>query len=201
MRGLVIVFFLVLLSVNLYADVLSTGKSYTYSVNPSGSYPDNGYVLTNGTLLLSDGEWSKIAGWQNNNSTITIDLGNKVNIDSVQFYSYLLAAAGIYPASSVSVTYSDDNVTYSSAVTDSSASQYSGSVYEHSVAFSNVKAKYLKISFVRSAEWTFISEFVVNGSEIQDLLILQDTKYKFLLALSGCLCGFILAFGLLRGMV
>ena len=137
---------------------------YGYSVGPSGSYPDSGGELTNGvTYSLAWGGASSIGasdvvqlvGWQSTNTTITFTFSEPVNIGSVSVYfADSNGSAGVGMPASVTLS---DGASFSQTFSVADPAGGGGTVESVFGGFS-VSTTSLQVSFVRSYEWTMISE-------------------------------------------
>lgn len=210
--------FVILLVGDVFAD-FSTGSSYT--VAPSPGYSDDGVKLTDDVKSVGAGEWGKIAGWQNVDATIIVDLGEAVTVTGARMYYFdWNGNAGINGPNGVNFYFSEDGTNWSSPYYSSTPVAYDGNVkyMEYLVTLSNIR--YVGFVFVRGGEWTFVSEVVVDGGAFptptptpstptptptptpystpcEPYAATPETDYKFLLALSGVFCGFLFAFGLI----
>lgn len=176
--------------------ILSLGKFYKYSVQPSSSYPDHWPVITSGNQI-SDGskltdEANASPGWPLDNWVgwpgvpvdITIDLGKTYTISHVYCDAASRTSWGIYFPPSVTVYTSTDGATWTGYDTlyfptdTSTFSTYQAISNNGDPIYRN--ARYIKYSAASNGWWTFIDELSVGGS------IEQTSKY---VPAAGCYHG------------
>ncbi|MHA6482089.1 DUF4434 domain-containing protein [Paenibacillus sp. strain BS8-2] len=159
---------------------LLAGLSYTASITANASYPDSGNELTNGmtaSALLADSAWQ--GRMTPGVYTFSVDLGATETFQRFEagFYKYL--GAGIQAPTSVSFSYSTDQLTYQTAC--SVGQQGAGSDIvrlEYACDASGpVTARYVTMTVNgNAATWSFVDEWRVldaasplklNGSFLQ----------------------------------
>jgi F5/8 type C domain. len=150
-------------------------KKYTTSSPADSSYPDtNQKELTNGkyaTNVFKDAEWQGHVG----SYTVTLDLGTKMRVTSMDMNFLKYDGGGVYYPSGVSFESSDDNSTFTPL--GSAAPQ--GEVNSTQKYLLNLSApintRYIKVNITAASDtsWVFADELeafgypIISGSFIQ----------------------------------
>jgi len=97
-------------------ELVSRGKSYSFSVAPAREYPDEYRKLTDGDCCA---RWYAQAGWKDLSAdlTITIDLEKTQSIDRLEAWFLRKDAQSVALPRSVSVACSTDGIEFSPALT------------------------------------------------------------------------------------
>lgn len=138
-----------------------TFSGYSYSVAPSGTYPDSGGELTDGDAIVPvwpnpavDAEFGRLVGWQAD-PTITFTFASPVTVGSVTaFFADSDGSAGVALPASVTIT---DGGSFSQLfnVVDSPGS---GLTIPLTFDGFSITTDTLTLSFVRSSSWGMLSE-------------------------------------------
>ena len=161
---------------------IATGKSYTKSLSPNGSYPDAGNSeSTDNSLASSDYSDGKSYGYNIANVgdtitvSITIDLGSAQNVNHTRFHGMTTSLTNYFP-DSIQISTSSDNVNYTTRAT---SSVNIGNYMD--VGFSSISARYVRFTFSKKRygstdDWMFIDELMVynNGNASKNILLNQS---------------------------
>ncbi|MDP0498924.1 MAG: PEP-CTERM sorting domain-containing protein [Verrucomicrobiota bacterium JB022] len=146
------------------AAIVVIPESYSYSVAPSGSYPDTGgteltdgvdITLAWGNGINMSGQTAPLVGWLNTDSSITFSFAEPQVFYSVTaFFADSDNAAGVGMPSTVTISDGADfsqtfNVTNPSGSGSTVATTFSGFY---------VLSDTLSVSFTRNSQWTMLSE-------------------------------------------
>lgn len=153
----------------------------------AGAYADpnltkltDGVFGSTGSAPWGSGEW---VGWSNTSPILTFDLGAWRQIESL-FVDYLVGhAAGVHAPSGVNIQFSADGVNFSSIAPISSTSFNDfdptpgvGNGWNRRlvVDLNDTLARYVRLSFANTGQWTFLSEvqFVERVPEPASLTLL-----------------------------
>lgn len=148
-------------------NVLSAGKRYTYSVEPSSNYPDSyNCELTDGIYNSAANYYAQPFCGLNSTTDITVDLdtdGKNINKFEISYLS--VNEAGVNIPKTVSVSGSNDNKTWTSLGNMKIPAFNAGTVMRASLELSaDVEYKYIRFSVVRTTAWVFIDEIFVYSS-------------------------------------
>ncbi len=151
---------------------LSVGKFYTYSVQPSSTYPDRwSNEFTDGVKLTDEllGEsWplDKWVGWYNASVEIIVDLGKVYPVSHMHLHARSQTTLGIAYPSSVVLHASTDATSwtlYGSPLTfPADTSDYSVASVTANGGW--VNTRYVKYSVSTSGSWVFLDELRVEGT-------------------------------------
>ncbi|MDD4125363.1 MAG: DUF4855 domain-containing protein [Eubacteriales bacterium] len=149
-----------------YKTAVSNGKSYVLSSAPAANYADDGLELTdglNGSASYSD---NAFCGFEAN-CTITVDLGQVYNTVYSFELSYLATKqAGINIPGSVTVSYSADNINWTSAGQAVIPAYAESTVQKAALSLEETaSARYVRFSVTRLSYWVFIDEISVYADE------------------------------------
>lgn len=145
-------------------ECISIGKSYTTDYNGSKNYPDDGKRLTDGMYATSD-EYSDNAasGFADvSNVDFIIDLGESTKINSVMARALSSGSGGAIISSNVEVSFSDDGKTFfGAAKVDATTFQIENGYSNVYIPVTDIKARYVKVSYISLRNWLFIDEISV----------------------------------------
>ncbi len=164
--------------------LLSRGKSYTKSIEPSTAYPDTGNSESTNGIISSHhddgGSYGYYKGQGDISVDITIDLENVYSINKVKVLRYTYA----YYPNKVRVYTSTNNRTYTfQAETDTAVDNW------FELEFEPVNARYVRVNIEKTGgdDWLFIDEIEVYGVdeviepeyEIISVAPVRDVKVNF----------------------
>lgn len=153
-------------------NLLSQGCKYTIFPSPHYSYNDsNSTKLTDGIYSTSDSTKDKaFVGWYNNPVDITIDLGNKSNLQQFSVSYLREPLPWVQLPNKASVSFSDDGVNFKPIgllrIPTVPFSERDGSKYKIYLTLDKpVCAKYVRLSsFTTPFAYMFIDEFEVRSN-------------------------------------
>lgn len=152
-------------SVNVtVSECISIGKSYTTDYTGNANYPDDGIRLTDGKYATTEDYSDTAASGFADSSTVSfiIDLGESTQISSVLARALSSGSGGAIVSSNVEVSFSDDGISFSNAVSvDATAFPLENGYSNVSIPVTNITARYVKVSYVSLRNWLFIDEISV----------------------------------------
>ncbi len=164
---------------SLHGQISPSG--YTYSVNPSGSYPDSGGELIDGTASVT--AWpnsttgAAFAGWNYTNPTFTLNFSSTEKITEIRVWAADSdGSAGVALPSSITLSTSD-GFSKNFTVTNPSGSGNSVSINLQGfcILSNNVT---VTVNRDASQHWTMISEVQVYGPGSSSIN-LGSTSHEF----------------------
>ena len=149
---------------------LALGKSYTYSRQPDGSYPDNGGELTDGSYGC--GNWpGPFVGWQNdgNSYSVTIDLGSIQSIGGTKIFDVYHPPQGSgHPGVVFSTSTDNSNFINWDITPTADWANYctTSSIWVMTRSYTGivVTARYVRFTISNSLQWLHLSELEVLSS-------------------------------------
>jgi MYXO-CTERM domain-containing protein len=162
-------FTVLLLALATHANAAQlTFSGYSYSLVPSGGYPDSGGELTNGVANglvwpanLSPGDSAYLVGWDQVVPTITFNFAAPVTVTSVSaFFADSDGSAGVGLPSTV--TLGDGGTWYQAFLVSNPAG--SGTTVESVFNGFSVTTDTLTLTFTRATQWTMLSEVQAFGT-------------------------------------
>lgn len=151
-------------------NVVSSGHSYTVSASPSSGYPDPNHTkLTDGKFAsqayYADTAWVGFSSPDTLN--VTIDLGQTMSVQQFMGEYLLDPQPAIYLPTKVNVSYSTDNVTFSTVenLRDSAPNDTLSSIHKYYFTLpSPVNTRYVKFSTIApGGAWIFVDEYQALG--------------------------------------
>ena len=149
-----------------YPDNLTYRKTYRYSVPPDKQFDDAGHTkLTDYSFLPDKDPDGMVVGFYQQNPSIIFDLEKQRTVEKV--YAHLLGGNvddQSFPKE-MSVEISIDNQHWKKVGTTSAHRKEENAPVtgDMLVKFSPVKARYIRINFIRSAGWVKLDELQVYG--------------------------------------
>jgi hypothetical protein len=146
-------------------DLISMGKPYVFSLQPSGAYPDSGGELTNDEWPFS---WDAQVGWESPSGTVevTIDLEDSFTLGKVESYFMRSESAAVRLPQSVAVSVSHDGINFNAlgSLLQESAQDEAVNLYASRVG--GAGGRYVRIEISPEAGWLMLSEIRIFGEPV-----------------------------------
>ena len=163
----------------LHGQISPSG--YSYSVSPSGSYPDSGGELTDGTASVT--AWpnsttgAAFAGWNYTNPTFTLNFSSTEKVNEVRVWAADSdGSAGVALPSSITLSTSDGfSKTFTVSNPSGSGNSVSINLQGFCIITNNIT---VTVNRDASQHWTMISEVQVFGPG-SSTLNLGSTSHEF----------------------
>ncbi|MEI6504160.1 MAG: hypothetical protein WCP21_24365 [Armatimonadota bacterium] len=150
---------------------LVAGKPYTLQPSPTpirgtGSYPDDGQLLTDG-IIAQGFSLSTVYGWSDGQErTVEVDLGGDCKLDEVTVWSLTGSHAGICLPSSVLLSGSADGQSWRElgAASPAEAPAEPSTACPFTLRLPGQSAHYLRVRVKPARGWSMLSEIQVSGA-------------------------------------